>query len=316
MEKSGKNFRRWRRPLRKSTMYVIKLLVSAAALYFVFTKIDLQETLNTLRSIQIRLFVYAILLYLLSQVLSAIRLGRMLHAEGVEIPLGFNLRMYLIGMAYNLFLPGGIGGDAYKAMVFVRRTGQSYKKVVRALLYDRLSGLLAIALFIVTLASVIPLEGWWPLRPWYYILAPLGILLTAIYLRIFSPQYLKVYHESVLLALMVQAIQVFSIVLLFKSIPDAEISWLGMLKFMLIFLVSSVATAIPVFLGGIGAREAVFGGMAVWLGLQAGQMVQTAILFSILTIIASFPGLPLDWIRKQRPKQSEIAEEHQAPAET
>lgn len=304
MEKSSKSQRRWRRPLRKSTMYLLKLLVSVAALYFVFTKIDLRQTLDTLRSIHLNLFIYALVLYLFSQVLSAIRLGRMLHAEGVHIPLGFNLRMYLIGMAYNLFLPGGIGGDAYKAMVFVRRTGHTYKPVVRALLYDRLSGLMAIVLFMVTLASIIPLTGWWPFRAWYYLLAPAGVLLAALYLKLFSPQYLKVYHETVLLALMVQFIQILAMILLLKSIPGVESGWLMLLKFSLIFLTSSVATAVPVFLGGIGAREAVFGGMAVWLDLPAELMVQSAILFSILTIIASFPGLPLDWIRKRRPSEN------------
>lgn len=284
-------------------MYLLKLLVSAAALYFVFTKIDLQQTLSTLRSIDLRLFLYALLLYFLSQIFSAVRLGRMLYAEEVNIPFGFNLRMYLIGMAYNLFLPGGIGGDAYKAMVFVRRTEQRYKPIVRALLYDRLSGLLAIGLLMVALASVIPLPGWWPMRPWYYLLAPAGIILTAVYLKLVSPQYLRVYHESVLLSLMVQSIQILTVILLLKSIPSLDAGWLTLLKFSLIFLVSSVATAVPVFLGGIGAREAVFGGMAVWLGLPAEGLIQAAILFSILTIVASFPGLPLDWLRKRQPSQ-------------
>lgn len=288
--------------------YALKIAVSALALYFVFTKIDFRQSMESIRNLNPLYFWSGFGLFILSQVVSVVRLGYICRAEEMDLPFGYNLRLYFVGMAYNLFLPGGVGGDAYKAILFSGKFGVKVKKVLRALLYDRLSGLLAIAVLIVFLASVVDLPGSWPYRHWYYLLSAMGVLISWLLLRWISKQYRSFFSATLLLALAVQFLQALAILMFASSLEG------GLLTFpehypslMLIFFSSSVATAIPVFLGGIGAREAVFGGMALWLGMNEQVMVQTAILFSISTILGSLPGIPLDWMGR-RARGNEVAQ--------
>lgn len=285
---------------RRIGKYALKIVVSALALYFVFTKIDFRQSVESIRNLNPLYFWSGFSFFILSQLVSVIRLGYICRAEEMHIPFGFNLRLYFVGMAYNLFLPGGVGGDAYKAILFSGKFGIKVKKVLRALLYDRLSGLLAIAVSIVFLASVVDLPGNWPYRHWYYLLSVAGVILSYLFLRWISKQYQAFFSVTLLLALAVQFLQALSIVMFASSLEGGLLALPeNYPALMLVFFSSSVATAIPVFLGGIGAREAVFGGMALWLGLNEQLMVQTAILFSISTILGSLPGIPLDWMGKR-----------------
>ena len=68
----------------------------------------------------------------------------------------FNFRLYLLGIFYNLLLPGGIGGDGYKIYLLHKTYKQPAKKVFWAIAFDRLSGLWAIGLIIVALKVFIP----------------------------------------------------------------------------------------------------------------------------------------------------------------
>ena len=52
--------------------------------------------------------------------------------------------LYYVGMFYNALLPGGIGGDAYKAYKFEKSFNKGYKLIIKSLLIDRVSGLFAI----------------------------------------------------------------------------------------------------------------------------------------------------------------------------
>jgi len=53
---------------------------------------------------------------------------------------------YYIGMFYNLFLPGSVGGDAYKVFLLHEQGVGRTKPLILATLLDRLSGLAMLAL--------------------------------------------------------------------------------------------------------------------------------------------------------------------------
>src|SRR5262249_45129965 len=57
-----------------------------------------------------------------------------------------NIKLYWLGMFYNLFLPGSISGDAYKVVLLKRKYDSPYKKTTAAVLLDRFSGLVALGL--------------------------------------------------------------------------------------------------------------------------------------------------------------------------
>src|SRR5699024_7741304 len=102
-------------------------------------KISWQQTWALLSSANIFWIIVAFIFFNLSQFLSAKRLLNFYHA--LKLPLGYrlNLKLYYKGMFYNLFLPGGIGGDGYKVHFLYKAYHQSVKKLITATLIDRIN---------------------------------------------------------------------------------------------------------------------------------------------------------------------------------
>lgn len=53
----------------------------------------------------------------ISKIISSIRLNRYFKDINLSLSQTYNLKLYYLGMFYNLFLPGGIGGDGYKIYI-------------------------------------------------------------------------------------------------------------------------------------------------------------------------------------------------------
>lgn len=273
---------------------LLKIGISTAAIWFLVHNIDPAEARELLKQSSPMYGFIGLVLLLVSQLLSAERLNVVLNTLGIRARRIWNYQLYFIGMAYNLFLPGGIGGDGYKVLIYHREFGVSKKKLLTALLVDRLSGLLAILVLLGI--GVVFIDEW---RNWMIpalIATPLVLISARLITSRFFPGYSGVFARVTLIALGVQLIQVVCIWFLGKAMNfEADLIHLSVF-----FLVSTLATTIPVFLGGIGAREAVFALLATQFGMNAPVAVATALAFSMVTVIASVPGLVFDWtLRKQ-----------------
>jgi hypothetical protein len=93
---------------------ILKLILTGLALYLVFRKIDTAQLFEILKTIQWIWLVPAVILFVLSKVATAVRLNQYFKNISLQLSEWKNWKLYLIGMFYNLFLPGGIGGDGYK----------------------------------------------------------------------------------------------------------------------------------------------------------------------------------------------------------
>src|SRR5690606_17100394 len=119
---------------------------------------------------------FALLLFVVSKGLAAFRLNLYFHQIGAPLSQGSNLRLYLLGMFYNLFLPGGIGGDAYKGYVVQRQYDPGSKKVISALLVDRLSGMALLFIYACVLALGSDKDLFQGVEFLYFGAIPLGVL--------------------------------------------------------------------------------------------------------------------------------------------
>jgi uncharacterized membrane protein YbhN (UPF0104 family) len=267
---------------------VLKLLFTALAFYLIFRVVDFKAVSLTLQKSN-PLFVFlAFVVLCASQIVSAQRLRVILKAFGDTVPYWWNVQLYAVGITYNLALPGGVGGDGYKALVYSRLSGKKIKSYILPLLLDRLSGLFVIGLLLMVL---LPFQSY---------LAPIsvGILTTfAIPLCLFLgfllikkwlPTYKSIYGSVLGNASRIQVLQIGACILLAISL-NLDLSQYQIIAF--VFLVSSIATAIPVFMGGIGAREAVFSSMAVLTSANQEQYVAIGLLFSAITVLTAVFGL-------------------------
>ena len=127
--------------MRKQLLKWIQLGVSALFVYLFIKKLNVSELTDVLFSVRYSYLVLAMLFFVLSQYLSSWRLLGVFRSFSFLLQPSSNHRLYVLGMFYNFFLPGGIGGDAYKAIKLQKTFDWSWKKLGKALVLDRAIGL-------------------------------------------------------------------------------------------------------------------------------------------------------------------------------
>jgi uncharacterized protein (TIRG00374 family) len=88
----------------------------------------------------------AFVLYGLGFFLAAVRWYLLLRYIQVFLPLVVVVRLALIGQFFNLFVPGGVGGDLIKMVYLKKESGDRYTEALLTVLLDRLLGLAGLLL--------------------------------------------------------------------------------------------------------------------------------------------------------------------------
>lgn len=276
--------------LKKTLSTVVKIGVSVFCLYLVFTKIPMTTVWARLEESNKSFLLLSILALFLSQWLSALRLNAYFHAVSFNLSSKSNLILYFIGMFYNFFIPGGIGGDAYKVYVLHKQFDWNAKKLTAALFVDRFSGLTAIGVLLVILAFAFSNTELLPVSLWLYRLL-LGIVLMAVvivswlFTRQLFPSFKAVFTKGLLFSLGIQSLQLLSIALLVYNYEAQE----HLFAYLFVFLVSVVLSIIS--FAGIGIREFVFYKASAWLHYEAGTSVAIGLLFTFATALISLVGV-------------------------
>lgn len=266
--------------------------MSVTALIIVYQKIDMRQLVDLLRNGQWWWFLPALLFFTSSQVASAFRLNTLFRHIGLNLSERTNLRLYWLGMYYNLLLPGGIGGDAYKVVVLRKRNVVATRDLVLASLADRAFGLLALVSLALVLVWYLP-----PLfsaQSWILLLVPILILIAWWVVRWIQPAISPAFRIVLGWSFLVQGLQVCAVLCLLLMIGQ-PLPWLG---FIVLFLASSVLAALPLSYGGAGAREIAFFYGATWLGLAEAPAVAISVLFYLMTLLVSLSGMSFsfrDW---------------------
>ncbi|NNK11084.1 MAG: flippase-like domain-containing protein [Flavobacteriaceae bacterium] len=280
--------------LRKKGITLLKIVVSAALLYFIFTKIPFKAVWSELQTVRPLYLLGALLLFVFSKVAAAFRLNLYFHKIDIPLSTKTNLRLYLLGMFYNLFLPGGIGGDAYKGYYLKQHFEVKTKRVVAVLLLDRLSGLLLLFVLACALAMTLEAEEISTFRWLFALCIPLSIFVfRALYAKFFS-YVLGVFWKTNLLSALVQLAQLGTVLFILGAL-EIEVATS---EYLFIFLISSIVSVIPLTIGGIGSRELVFLYGALWLGLEEERSIGISMLFFLITALVSLAGF---WYHFKKP---------------
>lgn len=122
----------------------LKIAASVILILVIFSKIDFYKVIETIRHVDIRLLLLTNFIFLFANViLCPIKIKLLLRADGHNVPLKEIISIYWIGMFFNRFLPGGIGGDVIKAYSLAKMAKDS-EKAISSVLMERLSGIFAI----------------------------------------------------------------------------------------------------------------------------------------------------------------------------
>lgn len=121
----------------------------------VSTGLDIRKVWET---VDRRFLVAAFCCYGCSFLLAAYRWYLLLHHIKVRLALAVVLRLALIGQFFNLFIPGGVGGDLIKMVYLRKESKERFPEAVLTVLLDRvlgLAGLLLLALVAVAFNPMI-----------------------------------------------------------------------------------------------------------------------------------------------------------------
>ncbi|TYA94791.1 lysylphosphatidylglycerol synthase transmembrane domain-containing protein [Seonamhaeicola marinus] len=270
--------------LKKKLKFLLKLTVSILLLYIVLRKIDINEVFNLYKNSNPFVLFLGIILLVLSQIVSSFRLTNIFHHSKFMLTEMSNLKLYFVGMFYNFFIPGGIGGDAYKVFVLNKTFNWKVKTLTQSVILDRLIGLIVIIALVFLLSTTIEaLETWMSIGLIIVSVSSYFIGKTAI--KLLFKTFDSVFLKSFFLSVIIQLLQAGTIYCLTAALlPD--FNWI---PYVLIFLVSSVLSVVS--FSGFGVREFVFLQASAYFLIDTQVGIAVGLAFNLITALVSLIGV-------------------------
>lgn len=296
-----------------SLKQVLKILISIVLLGFLLQYTGLENTLSRLSKANLWYIPVGIVVYLIGQLISSYRWKFLSAASGFKLSLREFYDYYLIGMFFNLFLPGAIGGDMLRLYYLAKSTGRRKREALLTLLAERGVGLVALLLLTsavclmpalqgvnLTLPVKLPFSGtfYFDLR---VLLFGLSSFLLAGYigLWVFPQEKLiakfpkleilsqaKVYWANLGLLFKSVSISIFvhaMMVVMHLLIAHALHVSVDPLYMTVVYGVVSLASVLPIAFNGFGVRE----GTYLLLLTKTGLTPDTAMAFAFYWVIIS-----------------------------
>ncbi|MCO4746625.1 MAG: flippase-like domain-containing protein [Proteobacteria bacterium] len=290
----------------------IQVLVTLAAFAWLAGKVELSALVEALRSISPTAVVLAALAYLLGAGVGALRWTWRLRAYGAASMPAFSwiARIYLIGMFYNLWAPGGIGGDVVRG-VAVRRAFQGTPGVaatqgLAVTLVERLCGLIGLMILVSVGMTLWPVEGLESMRP-----AAIAVLASALCVvagialsRRVAPYTPRVigdrlaalppltqpglFFAAIAASLGTQFLTALTGFFLLQALVRE-----ATLTDAIVLVPVSMATAfLPISVGGAGVREATFAALYSLVGVATDAALAASLaLFAVQLAVSALGGL-------------------------
>jgi uncharacterized protein (TIRG00374 family) len=265
--------------------WLLKFILSAVLLGFIFREVNFAVFFNTLHSMQAGYLCLALLAFFPAQLLTAFRWWFILDQLGCDQPYRRVLRLSLLGQFSALFLPGQISGDVVRTFGMVKE-GKYSERVLLSVVLDKLALLIAIATFAsmgrILKSPLSPFVGVYLASLGMFIASCVGIVVLGRKRSTKLDQLIKKWEEhwpssirniisplfeqklpslsykaigvSILLGFCLQFINICGSYLLALSMHIN----LPVLEWAVIQAVVSIVQVFPISLGGLGVREGTF----------------------------------------------------------
>lgn len=288
---------------------IFKFIFSALMLWVAFRMVDFQFINQIILNANTKFILFAILLQLISTSLAAYRWSLIMQTLNFNQTFLFYLASYFKGAFFNQALPGSIGGDAVRGLE-LGSLGYSKKEAFFGIFIDRIVGLAG--LLILNLGANIVSGGILPAWLFHLINAlcvggisgflVLILLRKVAWLRKYratrlfadlSHRFRQVYatKQAIVLQLglsiIIHFLSVFSLFELACAVGIELPLGLFLVTVPPVFLL----TLIPISLAGWGVRESAMVGIFVLVGASKEMILSVSVLYGIMLIFASLPGL-------------------------
>ncbi len=286
-----------------------RLLGSLTLLAFLAWRLDWGRLAAAFARLDLGLWLAALLVYLLTQFVSAVRWQALARLVGFDGGWGRYVAYYYIGMLFNLVLPTSVGGDVVRAWYRARQQGAGRRTAaLLSVLADRVNGVLVLVALAAVAAAccTVPLPRWvlaavagvaagslagvacLPLVPRLQRLLPGNARLQ----RLADGTRLYLQHGRVMawvtaLSVVVQGANVAVVWLVGEALglPVPPLFYGVMVPLV------TLLTLLPVSVNGMGLREVGTVAMLAPLGIDAASAVTLSLLVFAVMSAASLSGL-------------------------
>lgn len=273
---------------KKTAKLLIKITFTALALYLIITNADIQEIEQYIKSIELAYMIFALLILNLGQITSSFRTRYYFATEEYYFRKTYSVALYYIGMFFNRLLPGGVGGDGYMAYLLKKYHKIKILTSVRLLISSRANGLLFLMVFAFIIGFFSDLRD---KIPYWYLHMSAGIIITILcytnLTRLILKEKTRTQIGASKYSLIIQStVMAASTSLLIGAGAQAEL-----VDYLMLFMVSTVATMIPISFGGAGMREISYFYLAPLIGLDAELGIAISLVYFLLDTFSSLAGL-------------------------
>jgi uncharacterized membrane protein YbhN (UPF0104 family) len=251
--------------MRKKILLLMKLAISILLLFLIFWKFPVSDIIANLRNAELGWVLLSFLLGELIILNQTFRWHYLLIVPKEQKPKFLSLLKYtVVGYLFNLFAPGGVGGDAYRSIT-LGKTHNVIAGSVASVFVARILGLVALCLLF---WLALPNSGQIPEQATWFMAAATLFLIVFCFCIVFNPfkkgkfgvfagklRDYKKYPLYLLAAffgsLFMQVLVVLMQFAVFKAV-GISISWALLFA---IIPVTVLITTIPISFNGIGIRE-------------------------------------------------------------
>ena len=266
--------------MKKTYITIIQLSISILFVSLTIFKIDIRSLITIFNKIDLHFFLLSPIAYFISQIIASERLRNLLNISGFKLTFFENGKIYLIGIFYNFFIPGGIGGDIYKTYLFKKIYNWEISQTIKIIIKDRLIGLGVLFILLVFLDNDLILK----LNLFNKIILSLILFAMGSFITKVVFENNNGFVKSLFLSIAAQLFQFISIILILLSLKiDSNI-----IEILFVFIISSILSVFS--FGGIGLREYIFYSAAYVLTISEELSTSIGLLFTISAVICSVPG--------------------------
>ena len=277
--------------MKRVGIVLLQLLVTGAGLWYVFHDPQKRAQIaDALRQADRTWIIFGWLSYSAVEVIATVRWQILLRIQGITLRWSRTFAIVMIGLFFNMFLPGLVGGDAMRLYFVFKCAPRQKTRATLSVAMDRILGMLSI-LFLAGL-SVASRFRWLSrsgatLHIVYFVLGLLGVgclcvllLFGAVHFGLLrklpkrtpfrpviieSGKALQLYGAHLGVMSIAFAITVVAHIVLYlsfycaaESLHGTRTASLSVIDFLSIMPLVNTVTALPISFGGVGVRETLF----------------------------------------------------------
>lgn len=302
----------------------IKVIISLILLVVIFQMTGIQDTFKKLSSANLWYVPVCVAVYVLGQVVSAVRWQKLAEPMGFNLSLGQFFNFYMMGMYLSLFLPGAIGGDVVKMYYLVKNTTLKKRHALLTILAERGFGFMTLIVLIAAFALTPVFSPLNPLFRWVF-LAMFGAgFVFLMFLRTCDTQpffekvpKLAFFHDAAvywkddrLMGFSIGVSLVYHAMLTLIHVLIAHAFGLNVsVPYLIVtYTCVSLVSILPISFNGFGVREGAYQYFLMKAGVSGETGLAFALYFTLVSTLTSMVGgLVMLKGHYKTPKQQELA---------